>query len=109
MLRNDLPTWHFDIHTPIVFNKNKFKKTFAHFYDDIHRGQGIVMKSAYCNFNGIKPVMMEDMKLRRGYSHLELLTKIGDRHVISVGDEAITENFIRWLNVCFPEVSKWEK
>jgi hypothetical protein len=106
--KHGLNTWHFDIHTPILFNKEKFIRTHSYFSKYLEADQELVMKSCYANLHGIKPTLMNDLKLTRGCSLQELAELFQKRHVLSVADEAITSNFRRWLQFHFPEPSPWE-
>jgi len=59
LTKNQLPTKHFDIHFPIVYDKQKFKECF-HKLPESH--QGYVLKSLYGNILKIPGIEVRDCK-----------------------------------------------
>jgi hypothetical protein len=109
---NKFTTLNFDIHTPIVYNKKKFIETM----DSYDWSLEYVIKSLYCNSNGIKGVeMQEDCKISGRIAYWRLLQKIKDRNVFSIGDKCLhpypgeKESSVKvLLNELFPNKSKYE-
>jgi len=59
LMKNQLPTKHFDIHFPIVYDKQKFKECFKKL-PETH--QGYVLKSLYANILKIQGIEVKDCK-----------------------------------------------
>jgi hypothetical protein len=101
--KRGLPTYHFDIHTPMLIHKAAFIEVFSAFEEEVMTVPGLVMKSCYANYWRKQPEFLNDLKLKRGCSFTELAEIHHRRHVISVADEALTRNFRQWLEFHFPK------
>lgn len=98
--------FHFDIHTPIVYNKIMFMHAVAQYDWTVHKS--LVVKSIYCNTLDIGGDFMKDCKIgiRRGKKSIEQLVK--DRWVFSTGEHAINKDMHQFLEERYPEPSKYE-
>lgn len=100
------PTFHFDIHRPIIYNKVKFRKM-ADYYN-WNTQFGYLIKSLYCNhFNKIG-IPAEDNKIN--YPHkLGMIEQINrNKAIFSIGDKAVNSEMKYYLNQLFPNKSKFE-
>jgi len=98
--------YHFDIHTPIVYNKIMFMHAVAQYDWTVHGS--LVIKSIYCNTLKIAGEFMNDCKIgiRRGRKSIEEMVK--DRWVFSTGEYAINKDMRQFLLDRFPEPSRYE-
>jgi hypothetical protein len=105
-LRN-LPTKRFDLHQPIVYNKQKFIEAVSGFNDKC------IIKSLYCNYWRIEGVQYVDMKIRHPHSYEWLKANVKDRFYFSIGEanemDALNPSMWRFLDELFPEKSKYER
>lgn len=114
LMNNGLQISNFDVHYPIVYNKDKFilsmnKYDWSSFpyYD-----YGFVVKSLYCNTVGIEAkdeFKIEDAKISKALQEPELIKRISDKHVWSISDKAISPELFRFLKKLYPQKSRWEK
>lgn len=102
-----LPQKHFDVHRPMIINKPKFINTYQAFEPELSKHKGLIMKSSYCNLNGIEGIPTTDIKLRRRDS-LRLNEVLKDVDMFSIYDDVINKNFINYMKIKFPEKSKYE-
>lgn len=105
---NNKSTLHFDVHTPIIYNTDKFiglkeawEKSKSHYF-------GMVVKSTYCNWYGIEGEIYEDAKIH------ELLTasdfeRIYNTNCFSCSDLGWVHGIADYLEVMYPNPSKYEK
>lgn len=94
--------WYsFDVHTPIIYNKNKFKKII-----DMYWWLVASKRSIYCNYYHIKWVKYEhkDCKLYKGKLDID------DKADFLSSDDNIVneEKFINFIKQKFPNKSKYE-
>ncbi len=99
-----LPTRYFDVHTPIVYNKEKFLKLEDM---DWEVAYGYTIKSLYCNMNKISGEYLPDCKLNVDEGTDQMRRKLQGRPVFSVGDGSFP-NSGRLLKELYPDKSKWE-
>lgn len=103
-------TFHFDLHVPILINKEQFVKTVPNFnfQDDI----GYTMKSIYAN-----PVVPDNKKefigsLKRKIFRHKTLDEIQEifkmAHFISYNDQGLNGALKYFLALYLPEISKYE-
>lgn len=96
---------NFDIHTPIIYNKKKFKEVFESI--QLPRfGYGI--KSIYGNLAQIKSEYMEDCKISHALSKEEAEEICKYRKIVSCSDVAIKTGLGEHLKEMFPKKSKFE-
>lgn len=100
------PDNNFDIHCPIIYNKEKFMKSFNEIDFETPYGYGI--KTLYCASNRIDGEYMRDMKMKMPYTLQEVKDKVEGRHVVSSTDVAIKYGLGEYLQTMFPEKSRFE-
>lgn len=101
------PEKDFDIHTPIVYEKNAFRQTMKKYNFNVPFS--LVVKSVYCNTLGIEGEQLQDCKFKKQMTYEQMRKAIADRHVFSIGDEAINKDLWRLLKELYPNKSKYEK
>ena len=100
-----LPTVHFDIHTPILYDKAKFLTMASSF--KWREPPGYVVKSLYGNFNRLDSVYLNDLKAE---SHRELVG-LDQRPCFSTQDDSAWDNATgrAILKIVGEEPSRWER
>lgn len=99
-------TYNFDIHTPIIYNREKFEYAFKDVRFDEAFGYGI--KSIYCNMNNLEGEFLEDCKLRGRLTLQEVEQKSFGRHIISCNDAPMKYGLGEYLKEKFKHKSKYE-
>lgn len=107
MREKNKPTFYFDSHMPIVYNKQKFINITSQY--DWSGKVAYVIKSLYCNSLEISPVMERDYKINKLCLAQELQQLITSAKVFSIGNLAINEQLRIVLDQLYPEASRWEK
>lgn len=107
LIMADYSQYHFDMHCPIIYNKECFINAMEQY--DWEIDYGYVIKSLYANTVGIKGQHNNDLKINLAYSREELDHKLKGRDVFSYADGAITSTFKIMLHELFPKPSKYEK
>lgn len=97
---------NFDTHAPIIYNKEKFKRSVG--IAPWHMACGFGIKSLYCNMNGIEGRRYPDLKVNNGRTLRDLWTMIETRDYFSVGDGGLNQDFLMLLNMLYPNKSKYE-
>ena len=100
-------TYHFDVHTPIVYNSEKFKALQPHFEKSKQSSNGFVVKSLYGNIYGLEPCFYEDVKLNRMESKDDF-RMAKETHCISCSDGSWHQGVRSYLMKMFPNKSKYE-
>lgn len=100
----DKSTTHFDVHTPIIYNKKKFLELAANV--NFKQTHSMVIKSMYCNYHGIKGEQIEDLKINRKLDFNSFINKLHDRNAFSIGDAGYNPDVFNYL---YPVESKYEK
>lgn len=105
--RLKLSTWHYDIHTPAVINKQKFINTYNFFKPHLYKGSGLLLFSCYGNYNNWEPVGRADLKIhKKGLkSHLEQQLDL----MFSIADDAQSSELLEFLESAYPNKSPVEK
>lgn len=103
-----LPVWNFDIHTPIVLNKNLYPEIMDRF-DWRGTPNGFVVKSLYANSLHLDPVKISDVKLNDRYPMQDIVKKIRGREWFSIGNGALSSSFKNLLSELYPKPSPWER
>ncbi|MGK4567836.1 hypothetical protein [Flavobacterium sp. 3HN19-14] len=103
---------HFDVHTPIVYNAEKFialRETWLHSATTL----GLVVKSSYCNMHSLYGPIYKDVKLK-SLATIDDKIKFESSHVFTIND-AHWNNDRAWhlgveqyLKSEFPHKSKFE-
>jgi hypothetical protein len=103
---NNLPTVHFDLHCPIIYDKFKFKKMVDHYNWNIPHGY--IVKSMYCNHFGITGVQREDHKINYPYRANMLDDMNYNKEMFSISDKALTHSMKAYIMKKYPEKSTFE-
>lgn len=100
------PTRNFDIHAPIIYDKDLFREVMSRYDWSIH--YGYLIKSLYCNTLGIKGTQYPDMKIiaRLKCHELEALTK--GRKFFSIGSGVGGSEMGTFLAYLYREKSRYE-
>lgn len=109
LLEKGRPTLDYDTHFPIVYNKKKFIDTFVCKDINFDRPFGYVIKSLYCNMNGIEGEFGGDCKIQRKMNYEELKAKIHGKSFFSTADGSINEDMVRLLDDLYPMPSRFER
>lgn len=95
----------FDIHCPIIYNKEKFKKSFPEKWPE--HGYGI--KSMYCAVNEIEGEEIEDLKFKEPLMKESIYQALEDRSWFSIGDRCLKSGAMKEvLGELYPNKSKYE-
>lgn len=101
----DLPTNHFDVHTPLIYSKGEFVRVMNSY--DWSVPFGYVVKSLYCNTLKVPAIYRQDCKIDIELGAREIMQLIKNRSIFSIGDRAL-EGAKRLLPELYPEPSRWE-
>jgi hypothetical protein len=93
---------NFDIHVPIVYNKDQFRKLFC------NKQNEICVKRYYCNAIGLQGECMDDLKIDKLLSEEAIKELIKDRLFLSTTSNAMRAPMIKVLGEMFPFRSRWE-
>lgn len=93
-------TLHYDVHTPIIYNKTKFRDIAHHFKNNKEK----VVKSIYCNIHKVKGVFCHDVKLRKPDEERKSINKL-----FSTYDDLTKNGLLKWIVEMNPEKSSHEK
>ena len=99
-------TWNFDIHTPIIYNKQLFTEAMSSV--DWRKPNGYVIKSLYCNYFGIEGMPHIDLKISMQVPFHRLRKTVEGQDIFSIGDRAIGLPMKKLLDLYFSEKSKFE-
>lgn len=103
---NRKPGLHYDIHTPVIYNKREFPRVMNSYNWDRF---GMVVKSLYCNSVGVQEEQYPDCKIDQPCeTEGQLKALIPDRMLFSVGDNAVNDVFKNYIQKLFPTKSKFE-
>lgn len=108
LIGRNLPTVHFDLHCPILYNKQKFITEMRN-YDWSNR-ISFIIKSLYGNSIQIQSTDREsDCKINKPCLSQEILDIIKNRKFFSIGNLAINEQLKITMEQLYPNSSRWEK
>jgi len=93
---------NFDIHTPIIYNKAKFRTLFT------GKENEICIKSYYCNALQLDGVFMDDCKIDQLLGKEGIYSVIKDKMFFSTSSNAIREPMKIVLEELYPDKSRWE-
>lgn len=99
-------TLNYDIHYPIVYNKDIFQKVMRSHNWKIP--YGYVIKSLYSNTISVKGIQEIDLKINSSMDCFQLEEVIGEKSFFSIGDKAINQHLMTFLKYLYPEKSKYE-
>jgi hypothetical protein len=105
-LFEDKTILHYDIHCPIIYNKEHFELIVAS--ENWKIRDGYVIKSLYANSIPVKGVHMDDCKINYPLTYDGIQNKIEDRHIFSIGDKGINQAMLNILGELYPDKSKYE-
>jgi hypothetical protein len=97
-----LDTKFYDVHHPMIVHKGLFLDAYDYFQFYTKLGQGLVMKSCYCNYAEVTGEQITDMKLAYWNGEPSL-------SMFSIGDGCIDNRFKAWCESRWPEKSLFEK
>ena len=106
---NSLPAFHYDCHTPIIFNKKKFPEVVKQF--DYQDGIGYTMKSLYGNsVYGLKGRLLTNEKktIFKNYTVEQIENRLKDSQFMSFNDQGLSNSLKWWLIQNFSSKSKYE-
>lgn len=98
---------NFDIHTPVIYNKEIFRSVMNE-YDWTAR-YGYAIKSLYCNTLKIEGVELNDYKIHTPKTVEAIYRKIDKAPFFSTNEHSFNEEMIQVLQKLFTVPSKWEK
>jgi len=104
--QNQRSTRHFDIHTPIRYDKKAFAKVMAKV--DWYLPGAFVIKSLYANQTRKESVFMVDCKIDEPLTLKEIKQKVAGRHIFSIGDRGLTPGMSKFLATTYPTPSRFE-
>lgn len=102
----DCPTFHYDSHVPIIYHKKRFIWAMSNVNWDVE--YGYVIKSLYANQCNLGGEYLEDCKLQKPRTIKEILEKIEDRFIFSIGDRAINDDLKLLMQSLYPKPSPYE-
>jgi len=104
-----LPANHYDCHTPIMFNKSKFKRIMQNF--NYQEGNGFTMKSLYGNSVCASKNQLLGIEKKTVFTPLsgpQIDLRLSDSQFLAFNDQGLNESLKIWLYKRFPINSKWE-
>jgi hypothetical protein len=110
LVKKGYTAYHYDCHTPILFNKKKFPEVISKF--DYERLQGYTMKSLYGNviYGAGVPLGLTNKKtIFRNYLYDDIVARLKNCTYASVNDTGMNIDFKMFLHINFPESSQYEK
>jgi hypothetical protein len=87
----NLPTIHYDLHCPIIYNKEKFKTIFTHLKTEV------AVKSIYANIVQGNSVFLQDNKINKQLTKSQIIENTESRPFLSMNDKAINEHLKQFL------------
>lgn len=96
---------HYDVHCPIVYDKDNFKCLLWLNWSKPH---GYAIKSIYGSTYFDVRHSCNDFKMRRQLEYPELRETIRGRPWFSTGDRTFNADMRKLMNELYPEKSKWE-
>jgi len=93
---------NYDIHTPIIYNKARFRTLFT------GKENEICIKSYYCNSLQLDGVFMDDCKIDQLMSKEGIYDRITGKMFFSTGSNGVREPMKQVLEELYPVKSRWE-
>jgi hypothetical protein len=107
LLSKDLPTKNFNGHTPIVYNKEKFKQVMGRYNWELPKSY--ISKSLYCNTLRIEGTILPDKKIFRPMiSKAAIMRRIRYSPVFSIENESVNGFMEEVLDELYPDASPLE-
>lgn len=104
-----LPTKHFDIHVPIIYDPKKFLDLQEFWEASSQMQYGLTAKSVYGNAHRLEGVNTLDCKLNKLQGYNDFKKVYNPRGVYSCSDAGWLNGVEDWLEYKFPKKSKFEK
>ena len=104
-----LTAFHFDAHTPILFNKHLFPDAVSRF--DYATAPGLTMKSLYGNvvYPGQEvPLTTQKVVIFKPKTIAEINQTTEQSYILSINDGGLNNSMRFWLQQTFPDPSKYE-
>lgn len=105
--KKEYSSFHFDVHCPIRYNKEKFIEIMPAY--DWTIPYGYVVKSLYANSLGIKGRPFLELKISSAITLDEIERKNKNRFVFSIGDASLNNHMKNYLESKYPIPTTWEK
>lgn len=99
--KSGLTSLNYDVHKPMIINKEQFIKAFEFFEWHLTIDQGLVIKSCYANLTGVDGEWCQDVKLYQG-------NVIPTEGMFSISDCIIDQSFKYFCSQRWPNPSKYE-
>ena len=106
LLKNKLPTLHYDCHTPILIDKNRFPGIIRKF--DFESGIGYTMKSLYGNSLKLPSPYLADLNVKTPMVCQDIVAAAADHTLMAYNDAGLNQDLKKFLNDTFPNKSKFE-
>lgn len=106
--KRGLPTFNFDVHHPIIYNKKKFIEILSQ-YDFSKK---LIIKSIYCNHQFIQGKFIGDVKIKGPIKAHQISAVLKNRHIFSTSNECLTDpksDLPNYLFNQFPNSSIYER
>jgi hypothetical protein len=101
--KKNSPTRHYDIHVPILYNKERFMQLMQVDWERDH-----IIKSLYGNLNHLEGEEMRDLKFGRPFTRQEIRAAISGRKFFSISENGTNDGMKEILQQLFPEPSRYE-
>ncbi len=106
VLSSNMTLCDFDVHCPIVYNKEKFEEIF---YTLQWPEYGYAIKTVYCNHNSIISKICEDLKFSEPLMKQSIYKVLEGREWFSIGDKCLKSGGMQEvLQELYPNKSKYE-
>lgn len=106
LLEKDLTAKYFNIHFPILYDKDLFRTVMQLF--DWDKRKSFISKSLYANSIGAEGEYMTDKKFHTPKTKTAILRQLLQRKFFSTNNGAMNEPMIEVLNELYPIASRWE-
>lgn len=107
LLDRGLPTMNFNIHFPIVYDKELYLRHMQQYNWEVPRGY--ISKSLYANTMLIPGEFMQDVKIHTPKTKPAIYRRIKDEAVFSTNEHSVNDNMKEVWQELYPESSVVEK
>jgi len=97
---------NFDLHYPMIFNKNFYPAIMDSF--NWKEPRGFVVKSLYANSMKIKGERSPDLKINERLSYQRIFERLRGRKWFSISNQGLSGEFKKFLAEFYPNPSKFE-
>lgn len=101
-----LPTKYFNVHAPMIVDKELFSMIMPEFHWSIKKGY--ISKSLYCNAAGITGTPGTDIKIYTPKTKTAIQRKLKEAPYFSTNEFSINDPMKELLEELYPDPSKWE-